>query len=117
MKKHSSLKHLESSVKASADINRIRILGLLKKKKACVCEIAYIIGITQPSVSRHLKKLIRAGFIRRTQKGLWTDYYLCPENEYASNFIDLLDTCLVSEQIIKNDLKKLKKADRHKLCK
>ena len=54
---------LDKTLKAFADSNRLRILKLLEKKKMCVCELAFVLGITQPSVSKHLKKLTSTGLI------------------------------------------------------
>jgi ArsR family transcriptional regulator, arsenate/arsenite/antimonite-responsive transcriptional repressor len=51
------MKDIEGLFKALADKNRIRILKLLESRKCCVCELADLLGITQPSISRHLKKL------------------------------------------------------------
>ncbi|MCF7870247.1 MAG: metalloregulator ArsR/SmtB family transcription factor [Candidatus Omnitrophica bacterium] len=110
------IKDLEKRVKASADANRIRILSMLKGKKMCVCEIAFVLGITQPSVSRHLKKLKIAGFIASKNERLWTNYYLCPQNRYAKNFIKNLQLWTELDKIIAADKKKIKKADRVKLC-
>lgn len=107
---------LDKIVKASADANRIRILNMLQEKKMCVCEIAFVLGIAQPSVSRHLKKLKSAGFIESESEGLWTNYYLCPRNSYAKNFIKNLDSWVTSDGVFAQDKKKVNKADRDKLC-
>ncbi len=114
---NNKIKQIALAVKASAGINRIRILYALKKKNMCVCEISFILGITQPSVSRHLKKLIKTGFISKRQKGLWTDYYLDPKNDYTRNFLKNLNAWISSDKIIASDQKRLKLADRNKLCK
>ena len=59
----------EKVLKAVADRNRLRILKLLESKHMCVCELAFVLGIKQPSVSRHLKKLKEAGLIDNEQDG------------------------------------------------
>ncbi len=110
------IKDLDKVVKASADGNRIRILNMLQDEKMCVCEIAFVLGITQPSVSRHLKKLKATGFIASENEGLWTNYYLCPQNPYAKNFVRNLQSWIVSDEVIVQDKKKVNKADRDKLC-
>jgi ArsR family transcriptional regulator, arsenate/arsenite/antimonite-responsive transcriptional repressor len=111
-----SLSKLDSIVKASADINRIRILSMLKIKKMCVCEIAFVLEITQPSVSRHLKKLKAAGFISSEDEGLWTNYYLCPQNLYAKNFIKNIKLWVANDAVLARDKKRVSKADRKMLC-
>ncbi len=114
--KNLSIKDLNQVVKASADSNRIRILYMLYSKKMCVCEIAFVLNISQPSVSRHLKKLKLAGFIESENEGLWTNYYLSFKNPYARNFIKNLQSWVSSDEVIAQDKKKLHKADREKLC-
>ncbi len=70
------MKHIESLLKALADKNRLRIIGLLHHKCYCVCELAHVLKITQLSVSKHLKKLKASGIIDSRQDGLWTTYFL-----------------------------------------
>ena len=106
---------LENALKACSDKNRIRILKLLEKKNLCVCEIAFVLGITQPSVSRHLKKLKKAGLIEAEQDSFWTNYVLKPKNSYASNISLLMRKWLKNDNVIKKDITKLKKANREKL--
>ena len=110
------MQDLEHILKACADKNRIRILKLLEKKNLCVCEIAFVLGITQPSVSRHLKKLRKAGLIEAKQDSFWTNYILKPKNSYASNISPLMRKWLKNDNVIKKDIAKLKKANRVKLC-
>ncbi|MBC7334297.1 MAG: winged helix-turn-helix transcriptional regulator, partial [Actinobacteria bacterium] len=65
-------------LKALADENRLRILALLKaseniKKDICVCEIQSIIGLSQPTISSHLKVLENAELIEYKKNGLWVN--------------------------------------------
>jgi ArsR family transcriptional regulator len=114
--KNSTLNDLDKIIKASADTNRLRILCMLQTKKMCVCEIAFVLGIAQPSVSRHLKKLKAAGFIDSENEGLWTNYYLRPRNPYAKNFIRHLNTWIADDTLVTRDTIRSNKADREKLC-
>ena len=113
---HLLIRDLDKTIKASADANRIRILSMLQEKKMCVCEIAFVLGIAQPSVSRHLKKLRSSGFIESENEGLWTNYYLCPKNPYARSFIKNLKSWGTGESVFAQDKKKANNADRDKLC-
>ena len=94
----------------------MRILNMLSRRKMCVCELAYVLEITQPSVSRHLKKLKKAGFIESEQEGLWTNYFINPGNMYSELFMNNLPRILKGDPIIEEDLKKMKRADRETLC-
>lgn len=66
--------------KALADPHRVRIVNLLAASDApvCVCDLTGPLGITQPTVSHHLKKLTAAGLLRREQRGTWAYYSLDP---------------------------------------
>ena len=110
------MKGLESLLKALADKNRLRILKLLETRKMCVCELAFVIGITQPSVSRHLKKLCCAGIIGSEQDRFWTNYYLRKDNPALRALLRCLSSHLSGEGIIKKDRRKLKKVNRSCLC-
>jgi len=110
------MKDLEYVLKTCADKNRIRILKLLQEKKMCVCELAFVLGITQPSVSRHLKKLKKAGLVEIEQDSFWTNYFIKPRNRYAKTVLSLIGKWLNDDRIIKSDLIKVKRADRVKLC-
>ncbi|MDD5079235.1 MAG: metalloregulator ArsR/SmtB family transcription factor [Candidatus Omnitrophica bacterium] len=111
------MKHTTKILKALAGTNRLRIIKLLEKKRLCVCELAFILGITQPSVSRHLKKLKSAGLIGDEQKGLWTNYKIdIPSGHRESSLMRYINSRLKNDPIIKKDRKKAAAANRNKLC-
>lgn len=60
--------------KALADPHRVRILNLLANAPgpACVCDLTPQLGLSQPTVSFHLKKLVEAGLLRRERRGVWS---------------------------------------------
>jgi ArsR family transcriptional regulator, arsenate/arsenite/antimonite-responsive transcriptional repressor len=64
--------------KALADPQRVRIVNLLATSPdpVCVCEFTGPLGISQPTVSHHLKKLVDAGLLVREQRGTWAYYAL-----------------------------------------
>jgi ArsR family transcriptional regulator, arsenate/arsenite/antimonite-responsive transcriptional repressor len=64
--------------KALADPQRVRIVNLLAgaSEPACVCDLTEPLGIGQPTVSHHLKKLVTAGLLDREQRGTWAYYSL-----------------------------------------
>jgi ArsR family transcriptional regulator, arsenate/arsenite/antimonite-responsive transcriptional repressor len=78
--------------KALADPARVRIVNLLARSPdaVCVCEITPALGLAQPTVSHHLKKLVRAGLLEREQRGVWAYYSLDREGlERAAGILDL----------------------------
>ncbi len=107
---------LEQILKAVADHNRIRILKLLEGKPMCVCELAFVLDITQPAVSRNLKKMIGAGLIESEKNGFWTNYFARPDTDYARMIVRSLKGWLEDDVTVKSDRVKAKKADREKLC-
>lgn len=112
------MKTLEKILKALADKNRIRILKLLENKKMCVCELANVLSITQPSVSRHLKKLKSAELIKDEQDGFWTNYILNkPANIYGAKLNRFIKESLKDDIVVKQDLIKRNKAKRENICK
>jgi len=110
------MRKLERILKALADKNRIRILRLLNERKLCVCELADILGVTQPSVSKHLKKLAAAQLVGWEQDHFWTNYYLRKDNTLARTMLSCLRAWLDKDGLIRADLNRLKKTDRSKLC-
>lgn len=62
--------------KALADPSRIRIVNLLANagEPVCVCNLTPELGLSQPTVSFHLKKLVSAGLLEREQRGVWAFY-------------------------------------------
>ena len=62
--------------KALGDPARVRIVNLLARspEPVCVCELTPPLGLSQPTVSHHLKKLVQAGLLRREQRGVWGFY-------------------------------------------
>lgn len=72
---------LASSLKAIADPTRLRLLSLVAGRadgEACVCEMTDPVGLTQGTVSHHLKVLVDAGLLQREQRGKWAYYRLVP---------------------------------------
>jgi ArsR family transcriptional regulator, arsenate/arsenite/antimonite-responsive transcriptional repressor len=64
--------------KALADPHRVRIINLLATSPdpVCVCEFTDPLGLSQPTVSHHLKKLLDAGLLERERRGTWAYYSL-----------------------------------------
>jgi ArsR family transcriptional regulator len=64
--------------KALGNPARVKIVNLLatSDEPVCVCELVEPLGLTQPTVSHHLKKLTDAGLLEREQRGVWAYYSL-----------------------------------------
>jgi ArsR family transcriptional regulator len=59
----------------------VKILNLLATSPdpVCVCEFTGPLGLSQPTVSHHLKKLVQVGLLQREQRGTWAYYTLRPD--------------------------------------
>jgi ArsR family transcriptional regulator len=67
--------------KALGDPTRVRILSMVAAhadQEACVCDLQEPLGLSQPTVSHHLKILTDAGFLTRSKRGTWAYYALVP---------------------------------------
>ncbi len=68
-------------LKALADPTRLRLVSLVAAHdggEACVCELTEPLGLTQPTISHHLKILVDAGIFSRDKRGVWAWYALRP---------------------------------------
>jgi ArsR family transcriptional regulator len=82
--------------KALADAARVRIVNVLATSGApvCVCHLIEPLGLSQPTVSHHLKKLTDAGLLEREQRGRWAYFSLRPEAvETLATVADLKGVC------------------------
>jgi ArsR family transcriptional regulator, arsenate/arsenite/antimonite-responsive transcriptional repressor len=64
--------------RALADPARVRVLNILatSEEPVCVCNLIEPLGLSQPTVSHHLKKLVDAGLLDREQRGKWAYFSL-----------------------------------------
>ena len=72
---------LATTLKAIADPARLRLLSLVAAHdggEACVCDLIGPLGLSQPTVSHHLKVLVDAGLLTREKRGVWAYFTLVP---------------------------------------
>lgn len=63
--------------KALGDPTRVRLLSLIAAtdaREACICDLTEPVGLSQPTVSHHMKQLVEAGLATREQRGRWAYY-------------------------------------------
>jgi ArsR family transcriptional regulator len=73
--------YLSRLLKALADPTRLRLVSMVAAHEggeACVCELTEPLGLTQPTISHHLKVLVDAGIFTRDKRGVWAYYALVP---------------------------------------
>ena len=69
--------HLARVFKALGDPTRVRLLSLIAaqpEREACICDLTEPVGLSQPTVSHHMKQLVDAGLVVREQRGRWAFY-------------------------------------------
>lgn len=86
-----SAESLAALLKAVADPTRLQLLALIRAAEAgeaCVCDLTEPLGLTQPTVSHHLKVLTDAGLLTREKRATWAWFSLVPDrmNEIAAVF-------------------------------
>ena len=72
---------LAALLKAVADPNRLRLLSLVARSlggEACICDLTAPVGLSQPTVSHHMRILVEAGLLTREQRGKWAFYRVVP---------------------------------------
>jgi ArsR family transcriptional regulator len=83
---HADAEELATAFKAIADPARLRLLSFIAAQpaaEACVCHLVAPSGLSQPTVSHHLKVLTAAGLLERERRGTWMFYRLVPQRVEA----------------------------------
>lgn len=88
-----SLKKIAEFYSALADETRLTILDLLSRHEMCACEIIVGVGLSQPTVSHHLKILRQAELITAKKDGKWV-YYTLNADVFHSLFSDDEDSVI-----------------------
>jgi ArsR family transcriptional regulator, arsenate/arsenite/antimonite-responsive transcriptional repressor len=90
--------------RAFSDPTRLRILHLLSGGELCVCDIVGVLGVPQPTASRHLAYLLRSGLIAKRKQGLWAYYKLAaPASPFHRSLITCLRECFRDVPELTND--------------
>ena len=100
------------TLKAFADPVRLRLLNLLSEdREVCVCHLHDALELPQPTVSRHLAYLRKAGVVSGRKEGLWVHYKLARSRTGLGRILlGCLGSCLGDQAIFGDDLKRLDRA-------
>jgi DNA-binding transcriptional ArsR family regulator len=107
--------------KALADLQRVRILMLLRKRELCVCQIIAVLELAQSTISKHLSILSSAGLVENRKDGRWA-YYRLPDDSadiMVRSALQWIGTSLRRDAAIGKDAEKLAdvlKCDQEVLC-
>lgn len=81
------MEELAIRFKALADPARLKILEFLlepdrtccsREDGVCACDMEEMLGLSQPTVSHHMKLLVQAGFVTAERRGRWVFYAVDP---------------------------------------
>ncbi len=67
--------------KALSDPTRVKLLSMIAAaddQEACVCDLTAPVGLSQPTISHHMKVLTEAGLVSREQRGKWAYFSVVP---------------------------------------
>ena len=105
-------------MKALSDPNRVKIIKMLQHKVMCVCEMQAILGIAQPSVSKHLKLLEASGLITSHKDGMWVNYQLTDgsDSAYVASLLGNLKHWLEDDSEVAEMVEKLPSIRREEIC-
>ncbi len=81
---------MASRLKALSDPTRLRLFSLVASEPSrCACDLTEPLGVSQPTVSHHLKVLTEAGLLTREQRGKWV--YFSVSNDALAELSVFLD--------------------------
>lgn len=107
------MEQLINIFKILSDETRLRIIILLVQKELCVCELSYILEVSQPNISKNLSKLKDLNLVTSERKEKFIFYQLKNENKILTRIVkDILDNLDDYPQLV---LDQSKNIDNQKL--
>ena len=105
------LANLNTALRALADPIRLRILALLSVGEVCVCHIHEAMSVPQPTASRHLAYLRRAGLVETRKDGSWVHYSLAKVNDNVlRTVVETVTHCAGHVETVAHDRRRLEGA-------
>ena len=103
--------------RAFSDRTRLRILHLLLEGELCVCDLTSVLKVPQPTASRHLAYLRRAGLVHVRKDRSWSYYSLAePRNSFHAKLLDCLRVCFTEVPELGRDAVRRSKAVASRCC-
>jgi ArsR family transcriptional regulator len=102
---------MERLFQGLADRTRLRLLNLMADQEVCVCYFVEILSVSQPTISRHLAYLRRAGLVAARREGKWMHYRIVgPENHFARQLLSDTLRWLAADKDMQRDRSRLGRA-------
>ena len=103
--------------RAFSDRTRLRILHLVRGGEVCVGDLVKVLRVPQPTASRHLAYLRRAGLVVARKDGLWSYYSLAPaQGRFHRSLLACLDSCFVEVPALEEDDKRFARVKKAGGC-
>lgn len=79
-------------LKAMADPTRVSMLAALAaaREPICICDFTAAFGLSQPTISHHVARLVEAGLVRSERVGIWTHYRLAALDARTRGLLEAL---------------------------
>jgi ArsR family transcriptional regulator, arsenate/arsenite/antimonite-responsive transcriptional repressor len=101
------MKNLINIFKTLSDETRLRLLLLIYRHDHCVCELAEILELPQPKVSKHLTKLRDLGYVQTRRESQYIFYTLNTEDDVMLQVLKSIEKDLSKYEILNNDSKRM----------
>lgn len=101
MRKEFQMKPLINIFKLLSDETRLRIIVLLAQNELCVCELSYILDVSQPNISKNLTKLKELNLVTSQRREKFIFYKIKTDNKILNHIVrDILDNIEVYPQLV-----------------
>jgi ArsR family transcriptional regulator len=115
------MRELLAITKALSDENRLRAIGLLRKRELCLCQIIEVLALAPSTVSKHMSILHQARLVESRKEGRWAYFRLAEEDAPAEarQALEIVLASLGRDQQGKTDQLRLKavlKLEPEELC-
>ena len=109
--------HVDLMFRAFSDPIRLRILSLIQPGELCVCDLVEILKVPQPTISRHLSYLRRAGLVRVRQERSWNYYAIAPaRSAFHTKLLECLGSCFRDVPEMTSDAKRARAVRKRGGC-
>jgi ArsR family transcriptional regulator, arsenate/arsenite/antimonite-responsive transcriptional repressor len=109
--------HVDLMFRAFSDPIRLRVLAVIQEGELCVCDLVSVLNAPQPTVSRHLAYLRRAGLVTVRQERSWNFYRLAPaRSSFHKKLLECLTTCFRDVPEMTKDATRLKANQKRGGC-
>lgn len=103
-----TLSSLATLFAALSDATRLRLLNLMSDGEVCVCFFVAVLDTPQPTISRHLAYLRKAGLVADRREGKWIHYRITrPEQPAAAESFDAVLATMRDDPAMQKDRRAL----------